>query len=289
MSDFIPTREQLRNIMLIVDDDDSIDVFHDALLRYKCLPTEIQEEDSTAAVWNGDDITPLLYACQKEHTCALKYMLHTLQQQPQDHRPSNIRHILDLWGTPTDVTDTVTENTIFHILADHGITTNLDILVQIFKYQFHHHSQQFQQQEEEDYYYKSMCLCNNHGDTPLMISCVNGNLELVQHWIEHCSDETKQQNLIQRIMDLSNHSNDTIITLSFGHGRHSILQYLFDKHNQQTQNFQLQITYTHYQKCQIILKRTKTFLQQQQKQKQKQHNNNDNNNDNHHSKYQCME
>ena len=73
----------------------------DAVLQLykKCLPTELQpqEEDSTVAVLDGNDMTtPLLYACQKEHTCALQYMLHTLQQQQaQDHPPSHIRQVLD--------------------------------------------------------------------------------------------------------------------------------------------------------------------------------------------------
>ena len=238
-----PTREQLRGIISLVDEDDSIDEFHDSLLQFKCLPSEIQQQE------DDDDslpkkFTPLVYACKMEHSCALQYMLHTLQQQTNNK--DKYHDVFELWGRPTDIPDTISGNTIFHQIADNGLTSILDILIQIFKFEL--------QEEEEDYYYKSMCLRNKHGDTPLMIACVSGNLELLQHWIHSC---TKQQHHIQRVMDLSNDAQDTILTLSFGHGSHTILQYLLDKHN----HFQIQITYDDYRKCQLILQRTKAFLQ----------------------------
>ena len=67
-------------------------------------------------------------------------------------------------------------------------------------------------------------LQNIHGDTPIMMVCVNGYEELLTYWLSHCDDDDDGSNSKRRMLQLRNESNDSALSLACGHGHVGIVQ-----------------------------------------------------------------
>ena len=188
---------------------------------------------------DGDNVTPLMLACDKCCSEALIYLQTQLNPSQYNHSQP-MKNYIDAWGHPND--ESSHGNRAAHHALAAGFSEGIDLLESIWCC--------LDANDEGRRLCRFLSLLsqtNNNRDTPLMMACVSDHYELVRILLErsvqlalnthHPDDMTARVNdtwqLLTDIFNIKNGDECTALNLACGHGHCNIVKILLEPHNLQ--------------------------------------------------------
>lgn len=202
-------------------------------------------------------ITPLMIACDKRNMNALKCFIETLQNDDFQNKEKIVfsMTIGSCYQPSPDggnqaihygIEDAQSLHFLAHIHALQCRVLDADPNCHALKDEF-----------IETQYSCLLSQQNDHGDTPLMIAAANDKLVTIKSWIElvqsSSSRNTQQNNdFLRNIVLQKNDSDDSIISILYGHGKQEILRYLLSLNKKGALPI-AQIKFDDVKKCKAII------------------------------------
>ncbi|KAL3827579.1 hypothetical protein ACHAXA_002076 [Cyclostephanos tholiformis] len=220
-------RKSICSVIESAGTTDIVSELDNIFLNYESLGSDWCEE--------GDNVTPLMLACDKCNSEALIYLRNQMSAFTNYSQPTDL--LIDAWGHP-DEASSHGNRASHHALAA-GFSEGLDLLENIWGFF-----------EEESHggrlrrYLSLLSQTNHNGDTPLMMACVNGRDDVVQCLLQRSVqlalstrpadtkatvNETWQ--LLKDIFRMRNSEECTALNLASGHGHPGIVKILIEPHN----------------------------------------------------------
>lgn len=189
---------------------------------------------------DGDNITPLMLACDMCSSEALIYLRNQISALKNNSQATN--HLIEVWGHPHE--ESYCGNRAAHHALASGFTKGLDLLENILGCL-----------EEESRighlrrYLSLLSVTNKHGDTPLMMACWHGHGGIVQSLFPRSVQlalstrpyDTKASinetwQLLKEIIRMRNNEGCTALNLAVGHGYPGIVKVLTEPQHVEVQS-----------------------------------------------------
>lgn len=163
---------------------------------------------------DGEDVTPLMVACDKDQGTCLEYAV--LQYSKE------VDLTLLLWGRPdASSSEKCGANTALHHAGMSGCVQALESLVSLMM------------KVNDVSSTRRSCLVNllsktnAHGDTPIMMACVNNQVAFLENVKEKLvSMESEEDSALLSLLLAKNAGDENPLSLGFGHGHGRIVQWL---------------------------------------------------------------
>jgi hypothetical protein len=180
----------------------------------------------------GDNITPLMLACDKCCSEALIYLRNQISALKSNSQPTN--HLIKAWGHPNEASSH--GNRAAHHALAVGFSEGLDLLENIWGC-----CEEESQSGHLRRYLSLLSKTNHNGDTPLMMACVSGHDNIVKALLQRSVQlalntrpvDTKASvnetwQLLKEIFRMRNDEECTALNLASGHGHPSIVKVLIE-------------------------------------------------------------
>ncbi|KAL7445096.1 hypothetical protein ACHAXM_011824 [Skeletonema potamos] len=194
------------------------------------------DDDDTAAPGNEScaaGITPLMIACDKSITSALNYLRHQIQ-----HRST--KQVSVWWG---NVTDKSSESG--NCAAHHALAANFQIGLDVLEYYAFNSTPLSPYSNDLQKYMSLLAQPNDNGDTPIMMACVSGHVDILRHILKRSYHLALTANndsdigttlkhtwrSLNELFEIRNEDGCSALSLACGHGHVDILRLLIHTHS----------------------------------------------------------
>lgn len=265
MSDYCRHRQKLRSAITSLDADASDKIvrsvlnpiFEDFTADHDDTSTKTDLSQSTVEA----SVTPLMVACDKSHSAALRYLIDQMVQnesqqsegrcndapfskqsaQQHDEETSKIplHRLVEVWGHPTESSATPEGG---NCAAHHALAAGYQFGIKVLEYfmtciaksddsgnKYSATELQCERLSRQVRYLSLLSQTNANGDTPIMMACVFGRVDVIQYILTHfvqlstekkAADESLSTSfsLLRKVFAMKNSEGCSALNLSCGHG-----------------------------------------------------------------------
>ena len=203
----------------------------------KCyLVSEHDDDDGS-----DDTVTPIMIACDKDQPHALKHLIH--MKSSYDVEAAVASSIGCVYATAGPETG---DNTAAHFAAYSGSVSCLEILFEVEQKtnsNNNSNSNNNNNNNSDDDPARSILISKNaHDDTPCMIAVISNQIQVLQYYLDlalppprgallsgEAAPRSQSKSQQCPILQAHNQNGDTVLSLSYGHGRVDMVRLIVDR------------------------------------------------------------